>query len=260
VLALRRQLEAMPNGGSFVMAIPLAPFRCPPAPYERACQVAAYFKRHKPKSKLIILDANEDVLSESALFKQAWADLYPGMVDYVPKFAAAEVDAATKTVISDFGDRVSGAVVNIIPPQRAGDIALQAGVANMNKRWCEVDFLSFESTQASHVHVLGDAIQVAPLMAKSGHMANQQAKVCAAAVLALLSGRAPDPAPMLTNACYSYLSDTRVAHVTSVHAYDVQQKTFLAVPGSGGVSATANDLEKPFADSWAKNVMADSFY
>jgi sulfide dehydrogenase [flavocytochrome c] flavoprotein subunit len=153
---------------------------------------------------------------------------------------------------------VQGTILNVIPPQRAGSIAAQAGLANMNKRWCEVDFLAFESTQAKHIHVVGDAIQTAPLMPKSAHMANQHAKVCAAAVIDLLNGKTPDPKPMLTNTCYSFVSDKDVIHVASVHAYDAERKTMITVPGSGGLSATASELEGVYAMNWARNIWADS--
>lgn len=255
---LRKQLEAMQDGGTFVISIPPAPFRCPPGPYERACQVAAYFAQHKKKSKVLILDANDDVLSKGPLFKKAWAEHYKGIVEYVPKFTTADVDAASNTVISDFGDKMPGAVINVIPAQRAGAIAVQAGVANMNKRWCEVDFLTFESTQAKNIHILGDAIQVAPLMPKSGHMANQHAKVCAAAVVDLLNGDTPNQAPMLNNTCYSYVSEKEVVHIASVHAYSAEKKTFLSVPGAGGLSVAANEQETAYAESWAQNIWADT--
>jgi sulfide dehydrogenase [flavocytochrome c] flavoprotein subunit len=257
-IALRRQLEAMPDGGTFVMSVPPQPYRCPPGPYERACQVAYYFSRTKPKSKVLILDGNDDVVSKGTLFKKIWAERYKDIIEYRPGFKAVDVDASASTVISELGDKVQGTVLNVIPPQRAGSIAAQAGLANMNKRWCEVDFLAFESTQAKHVHILGDAIQTAPLMPKSAHMANQHAKVCAAAVIDLLNGRAPDPKPMLTNTCYSFVSDKDVIHVTSVHAYDAGKKTLIAVPSSGGVSAAASEIEGVYAMNWAKNIWADS--
>ncbi len=161
-------------------------------------------------------------------------------------------------MVSEFGDKVQGAILNVIPPQRAGSVAAQTGLANANKRWCEVDFLTYESTQAKNIHVLGDAIQVAPLMPKSGHMANQHAKVCAAAVVDLLNGRVPNQHPMLTNTCYSFVSDKDVIHVASVHAYDAGKKTMLAVPNSGGLSGAANELEGVYAMSWARNIWADS--
>ncbi|MEN9864732.1 MAG: hypothetical protein RL748_322 [Pseudomonadota bacterium] len=256
--ALRAQLEAMPDGGRFALVVPLAPYRCPPGPYERVCQVAHYFKQHKPKSKIVLLDGNPDITSKGPLFKKVWAERYAGMIDYQPKFSLAEVDAKSKTLISEFGDKVQADVLNVVPPQRAGKIAQNAGLANMNKRWCEVDFLSMESTQAKHVHVLGDAIQVAPMMPKSAHMANQHAKVCAAAVIELLAGQAPNPAPMMSNTCYSFVSDKDVIHVASIHSYDAAKKTMLTVPGSGGVSSGANELEGEYAMNWAQNIWADS--
>jgi sulfide dehydrogenase [flavocytochrome c] flavoprotein subunit len=256
--ALRAQLEAMPDGGVFAMTIPPAPYRCPPGPYERACQVAHYFSRAKPKSKVLILDANADVVSKGALFKKIWATRYAGMVEYRPGFMTADVDAANRTAISELGEKVQAAVLNVIPPQRAGSIAAQAGLANVNRRWCEVDFLTFASTQAANVHVLGDAIQAAPLMPKSAHMANQHAKVCAGAVVDLLSGRAPNPAPMLTNTCYSFVTDREAIHVASVHAWDAAKKTLLVVPGSGGLSGAANELEAAYAMNWAENIWSDT--
>jgi len=257
-LALRAQLEAMPDGGTFAMTIPAAPYRCPPGPYERACQVAHYFSRAKPRSKVLILDANEDVVSKGALFKRVWAERYRGIVEYRPGFNTVAVDAAKGMAISELGDKVQASVLNAIPPQRAGAIALQGGLANINKRWCEVDFLSFESTQARLVHVLGDAIQTSPLMPKSAHMANQHAKVCAAAIVDLLNGRVPNARPLLTNTCYSYVSDKEVIHVASVHAWDAAKRTLLVVPGSGGLSTAPTELEGVYAGSWAANIWADT--
>ena len=254
--ALRAQLEAMPDGGVFAIHIPKAPFRCPPAPYERACQVAHYFSTRKKKSRIIVLDANEEIQAKKAFFTGAWESLYKGYVDYRPNSALVDVDLATRTLKLDF-ENVTADVINVVPPQRAGAIARRLGMANANDRFCQVDFLTYESTAQRGIHVLGDAIQVAPLMPKSGHMANQHAKVCAAAVVALLSGEEVNPAPVIANTCYSYVDDKRVGHVTSVHAYDRAQKTMLVVPGSGGLSLTANEEEKVFADAWARNIWAD---
>jgi NADPH-dependent 2,4-dienoyl-CoA reductase/sulfur reductase-like enzyme len=257
-VALRAQLEAMPDGGVYAMTIPSAPYRCPPGPYERASQIAFYFSRHKPKSKVLILDANDDVVSKGPLFKKVWKDRYNGIIEYRPSFRTADIDAASRTAISELGDQVQADVLNVIPPQRAGSIAVQSGLANVNARWCGVDFLSFESTQSKNIHVLGDAIAVAPLMPKSAHMANQHAKVCAAAVVDLLSGRAPDQHPMLTNTCYSFVSDVDVIHVASVHAYNAQKKNLLVVSGSGGVSSGPSALEGDYAMNWARNIWADT--
>jgi len=175
-VALRKQLEAMPDGGVFAMSIPLAPYRCPPGPYERACQVADYFSKAKPKSKVLILDANDDVTSKGPLFKKAWAERYKGIVEYRNKHTVTDVDAATLTLKFDFNDDLKASVLNVIPNMRAGDIAVKAGLATANKRWCDVDFLTFESKVAKNVHVLGDAIQIAPAMPKSAIWPTNMAK------------------------------------------------------------------------------------
>jgi NADPH-dependent 2,4-dienoyl-CoA reductase/sulfur reductase-like enzyme len=256
-LQLRQQLVAMADGGVFAIVIPRAPYRCPPGPYERACQVAWYFKRAKPRSKVLILDGNEDVQSKKALFMKAWNDEYKGIVEYRPNHVLAQVDVATMTAKFETADDVRATILNVIPPQRAGDIARQAGVITANNAWCEVDFLSFESIKVKGVHVLGDAIQVAPQMPKSGHMASQHGKVAAAAILASLSGKPVNPAPVLNNTCYSFITDRDVVHVASVHQYDPGKKTLLPVPGSGGLSPAMNALEGEYAYSWAKNIWAD---
>ena len=257
-VALRKQLEAMPDGGIFAMSIPLAPYRCPPGPYERACQVADYFSKVKPKSKVLILDANDDVTSKGPLFKKAWAERYKGIVEYRSKHTVTDVDVATRTLKFDFNDDVKASVLNVIPNMRAGDIAVKAGLATANKRWCDVDFLTFESKVAKNVHVLGDAIQIAPAMPKSGHMANQHGKTCAAAVVALLTRQEINTMPIYNNTCYSFVSAEDVVHVASVHAYDADKKTMLTVPGSGGVSSAANELEGRYALAWARNIWADT--
>jgi NADPH-dependent 2,4-dienoyl-CoA reductase/sulfur reductase-like enzyme len=257
-LALREQLEAMPDGGVYALVIPQAPYRCPPGPYERVCQVAHYFSQHKPKSKVLVLDGNDDVVSKAALFKKAWADRYPGVIDYRPKHALVDVDAATNTARFEFNDPVKADVLNVLPAMRAGDIAVKSGLATANKRWCEVDFLTFESQAVPGIHVLGDAIQVAPVMPKSGHMANQHGKTCAAAVIALLSGQAVNPSPIYNNTCYSFVSDQDAVHVASVHAYDAAKKTMLPVHDAGGLSKAANELEGRYALAWAKSIWADT--
>lgn len=254
-VALRRQLEAMEDGGVFVLSIPEAPFRCPPGPYERACLVASYLKAAKPRSKVIVLDANPDVVSKAALFKKAWAELYPQTIEYRPGAKATDVDAAARTVKLEFDD-VRGDVLNVVPPMKAGAIA--APFITANGRWCEVDWLTFESKVAPGVHLLGDALLAAPAMPKSASMANGQGKSCAAAVVALLNGRAPNAAPTLVNTCYSLVSERQAIHVASVHKYDEKDRTMKAVPGSGGVSAGLSEPEAAYATSWARNIWADT--
>ena len=246
----------MRNGGVFVMAIPPMPFRCPPGPYERICQVASYLKEAKPRSKILVLDANQNIVSKGKLFTEAWGSLYKGLIEYRPQSKAVGIDARTRTVKGEFGD-VRGDVLNVVPPQMAGTIAAKAGLVNVNQRWCGVNWLTCESTAAQNVHVIGDATQGAAGMPKSGHMANSQAKVCAAAVIALINGDAPNPNPIVNNTCYSFVSPTEVVHVASVHQWDNDKKTILPVKGAGGLSPARNKLEADFAWSWAQNIWAD---
>ena len=256
-LALKKQLESMKDGGVFVFHIPLAPYRCPPGPYERICQVADYFKRAKPKSKIIALDSNPDVVSKAGLFKAVWNGQYKGMIDYRPNSEIADVDVKGSTIKLQFGD-VKGDVLNVVPPQRAGDIARQAGLINANNRWCTVDWLTCESTAVKGVHVLGDATLSANAMPKSASMANQHAKVCAAAVIALIKGQPVNPEPMMMNTCYSFVDAKNVIHVASVHAYSAADKTMSVVKGAGGLSDKPSELEGAYAWGWAKNIWADS--
>jgi sulfide dehydrogenase [flavocytochrome c] flavoprotein chain len=255
-VALRKQLEAMADGGVYAMTVPKAPYRCPPGPYERACQVAWYFKSSKPKSKVLILDANEDVVSKKGLFMKAWSERYAGIIEYRPNSELTAVDAANLTAKLTFED-VKADVLNVVPPQRAGKIAADAGLITANNRWCGVDFLTYESSAAKNVHVLGDAIMAAPQMPKSGHMANQHAKVCAAAVVALMHGEPVNSQPLVTNTCYSFVSDKEVIHVASVHAYSPEKRTMEIVPGSSGVSAAASELEGQYAEAWGRNIWSD---
>lgn len=257
-LALRQQLEAMPDGGVYALSIPLAPYRCPPGPYERACMVASYFKKAKPKSKVVIFDANDDITSKKGLFMKAWEEHYKGMIDYRPKHKVVDVDAATNTLKFEFNDDFKAGVANVIPNMRAGDIAVKTGLATANARWCEVDFLTFESKAHKNIHVLGDAIQIAPAMPKSGHMANQHGKTCAAAVVSLLQGKEAPSLPIYANTCYSFVTAEDVVHVASVHRYDADKKTMLPVTGAGGLSPAANELEGRYALAWARNIWADT--
>lgn len=257
-LALRKQLEAMPDGGVYALTIPEAPYRCPPGPYERACQVASYFKAAKPKSKVLVLDANQDVTSKGALFKKVWAEQYKGIVEYRSQHKTTGVDAAAGVIRFDVQSDVKADVINILPPMRAGSIAVKTGLANANGRWCGVNYQTFESTAAKDIHVVGDSIQLAPLMPKSGHMANSQAKVAAAAVVSELLGLALIAKPVLNNTCYSFVDDKQVIHVASVHEYVAAEKTFKTVAGSGGVSPGPTELEGVYALNWAQNIWADT--
>jgi NADPH-dependent 2,4-dienoyl-CoA reductase/sulfur reductase-like enzyme len=252
---LRRRLEAMPDGGTFAISIPRAPYRCPPGPYERASVVADYFRKAKPRSKLLILDANPDVTSKPALFKAVWAERYKGIVEYRPNSELVEFDLRNRTARLQVED-VKADLFNVIPPQRAGRIA--EGLITVNRQWVGVEFLGFESQKIPGVHVIGDAIAAAPAMPKSGFMANNHAKVAAAAVIARITGQPVSESPIIANTCYSFLTTTEAVHVASVHKYDPKQKTLVPVPGAGGLSPGRTELEGQYAYAWARNIWADA--
>jgi NADPH-dependent 2,4-dienoyl-CoA reductase/sulfur reductase-like enzyme len=258
-LGLRAQLVAMADGGTFVMSIPVAPYRCPPGPYERACQIASYLKAAKPKSKLLVLDGNPDYVSKKPLFSRVFGEDYKGIVEYRTGMNVTEVDARGKTFITELGDKIKGDVLNLIPPQRAGNIARDAGLITANERWCGVDWVTMESIKAPGVHVLGDATLSAPAMPKSGHMANQHGKAAAAAIVELMSGRQPTP-PMMANTCYSYVDGSNAVHVSSVHRWVAEKKTLEPVAGAGGISTQDRASwaqEGNFAWGWARTIWAD---
>jgi NADPH-dependent 2,4-dienoyl-CoA reductase/sulfur reductase-like enzyme len=250
---LHQQLAAMPDGGVFVMNVPAAPYRCPPGPYERAAQVAFYLKSHKPKSKVIVLDANAEIVSKKGLFTKVFNEMYAGLVDYRPNSTLVSVDVASKTVSTEF-ETVRADVLNIIPPQRAGKPAQMAQLNNVDKRWCEVDFLTYESRLAVNVHVIGDAVSAA--LPKSAHMATNQAKICANAIVQLMAGADPDPAPVFANTCYSYVTDKSAMHVANVYRYDPVKKVMISAEG-GGVSLAPSEREGAYAGAWAKNIWSD---
>ena len=252
--ALRKQLTDMADGGVYAISIPKVPYRCPPGPYERACMVAAYLKEAKPRSKVLVLDANPEIQSKKALFERAFAQHYKGILEYRPN---AELKEVSGNVAKFEFEDVKADVINVVPPQRAADLARTAGLVNINNRWVGVNWLTMESTAVPGIHVLGDATFPAALMPKSGHMANQHAKVAAAAVIQLLKGEAVNPTPVVMNTCYSFVTAQDVIHVASVHQYDAAEKTFKTVPGSGGVSAAASQIEGRYALSWADNIWND---
>jgi sulfide dehydrogenase [flavocytochrome c] flavoprotein chain len=259
-LLLRRQLEAMPDGGLVVISAPANPFRCPPGPYERASLIAHYLKTKKPRSKLIILDA-KDVFSKQRLFQAAWAELYPGLLEWVPLSKGGHVtsvDPGTRTLVTDFG-RHQAQVANVIPPQKAGRIAEVAGVADRTG-WCPIDPATFESTLQAGIHVIGDAA-IAGAMPKSAFAANSQAKTCAAAVAQLLAGAVPST-PKLINTCYSLVAPDYGISVAGV--YQPSGGQLVDVPGSGGVSPAdapraTRAAEAALAEAWFRTITGEVF-
>jgi sulfide dehydrogenase [flavocytochrome c] flavoprotein chain len=257
---LRRQLEAMPDGGLVVISAPANPFRCPPGPYERASLIAHYLKTKKPKSKLIILDA-KDTFSKQRLFQTAWAELYPGLLEWVPLSKGGNVtsvDPAALTLVTDFA-RHKAAVANVIPPQKAGRIAEAAGVADRTG-WCPIDPTTFESKLQPSIHVIGDAA-IAGAMPKSAFAANSQAKACAAAVARLVMGASP-VAPKLINTCYSLVAPDYGISVAGV--YQPSGGQLADVPGAGGVSPAdasraTRAAEAVLAEAWFRTITTEVF-
>ena len=259
-LLLRRQLEAMEDGGTVVIVAPANPFRCPPGPYERASLIAHYLKTKKPKSKVLILDA-KDAFSKQRLFQNAWKELYPDHLEWVSLSQGGkvnEVDVKEKTLVTDF-TRHKASVANVIPPQRAGAIAQSAGVADRSG-WCPVDPVTFESKLMPNIHVIGDAAIMGG-MPKSAFSANSQAKVCASAVATLLKGGTPAE-PRLINTCYSLVAPDYGITVAGV--YKPTNGLLADIQGAGGVSPaeaprSARALEAQFADGWFKTITGEVF-
>jgi sulfide dehydrogenase [flavocytochrome c] flavoprotein chain len=255
---LKNMLTAMPQGGVVAMHIPKAPYRCPPGPYERASLIAAFLQVNNPKGKLLVFDSNPEIQSKKGLFEAVWKKQYSGQLEYVPNAEVESVDASTKTLNFTVQGKQKADVLNLIPPQRSGSIAVRAGLANVGNRWCGVDFLSYESTQHKGIHILGDSISGAPGMPKSGHMANQEAKVCAGAIAALSLGLSVPSLPIFANTCYSFVSQAEAIHIAGVYRYDEVKKTMITSPGSGGLSAAPSAAEALFAMAWAANIMNDT--
>jgi NADPH-dependent 2,4-dienoyl-CoA reductase/sulfur reductase-like enzyme len=257
---LRRQLEAMDDGGVVVIVAPANPFRCPPGPYERASLIAWYLKARKPRSKLIILDA-KDAFSKQPLFLGAWKALYPGMIEWVSLSMGGKVtgvEPATKTLVTEFG-RQQAAVANVIPPQKAAGIADTAGVSDRSG-WCPVEPVTFESTQQPNIHVIGDA-GIMGSMPKSAFSANAQAKVCATAIAKILGGEKPVE-PKLINTCYSLVAPDYGISVASVAR--PSNGMLVDVPNSGGISppdapASVRAAEAAFANGWFHTITAEVF-
>lgn len=249
-LLLRKQLVNLPKGGTVVVSIPESPFRCPPGPYERISMFAWHLKNHNPTAKIIVLDANPDIVSKGKLFKMAWAKHYEGLIDYRPAHKVTKVDARKRSV--DTGvEEIKGDLVNLVPPQKAGLIAHKAGVVGEDKKWCPVDQLTFESAIAKNVHIIGDAC-MAGAMPKSGYSANSQAKVCATNIVQLMNGKELiDPSHV--NVCYSFVTEKEAVSVAGI--YKVAEGKTIAVPNSGGVSPDLSELEAIYAKSWIKNIL-----
>jgi NADPH-dependent 2,4-dienoyl-CoA reductase/sulfur reductase-like enzyme len=248
-VALALQIQSMADGGVFVLTIPPAAYRCPPGPYERICQVAWYLKARKPRSKVIVLDANPNIVSKTGLFRAAW-QAYPN-IDYRASSKVTRLDVAARTVTTELGDTVKYDVLNLIPPQRAAAIAVEADLVGADKRWCEVDHVTYESVKARNIHVIGDSTTGIPVP-KSGTVANAMGKIAANAVVSLINGRPVTPMPPI-NTCYSWVNDREAMAV--INAYRIENGKVVQIeqkltPGQS-VAFGQNAL------SWAESIWAD---
>lgn len=251
------QIAAMPDGGTVVVTVPFGPYRCPPGPYERVSLIADRLRRDKPGAKVVVLDANEKIVSKGKLFAAAWERLYGGIVDYRPDSNVVAVDPGRRVLSTDF-DEVAADVANVIPPQQASDLAFAAGLVPDGRRWAPVDPWDFSSTEAPDVHVIGDSTDGTTVgrVPKSGYVANSMGKVCAAAVVANLNGREA-PRPSMANTCYSLVSADEGISVTAIYDWDDEQKKILPVAGASGLSPEPSTLIKRHNEDWARAIWSD---
>ena len=256
---LANQLKAMPTNGTAILTIPATPYRCPPGPYERACLIADWIKAKKPQGKLLVLDANPDFVTEKDNFSKAFFDLHKNVVEYVPNAGVTQVDPATMKVYTAQGV-FTGDVVNLIPRQKAGKLVIASGLNNAtNGRFAGVNVLSYASTVAGaeKVHIIGDSS--ATTQPKAGHIANQEAKVCADAISRILSGGSPDPAPVTNSACYSTITMTQASWLTAAFQYDAATQAMKVVTASSAASTGWSQGNFEDMGTWFKALMADTF-
>jgi NADPH-dependent 2,4-dienoyl-CoA reductase/sulfur reductase-like enzyme len=253
---LRNMLVNMKAGETFVMTIPAKPYRCPPGPYERACVVADWLKKNRTGSKVIVLDANPSITAEPLAFTNAFDVVHKGVVEYHPGVTINSIDASTMTLNTNLGN-LKAKVINAIPPHKAGKVVINNGLANVGGRWAGVDVLTYQSTAAPGIHIIGDAS--ATTQPKAGHIANQEAKICADAIVRLLAGRSPDPSPITNSACYSPITADTASWLTAVFAFDPVSRTMQPVPGAAGEAAarSKDNYEEMF--KWFNTLMEDSF-
>jgi sulfide dehydrogenase [flavocytochrome c] flavoprotein subunit len=257
-LALRRRLLTLSDGGVFLISIPPAPYRCPPGPYERASLVANYFKKYKPKSKVLVLDANPDIQSKKELFVSTWTEKYADNIEYISDFEVKEIDPERGILTSQFGDKIKGDVLNVIPPNSSAKIAHQADLVTDNDRWCDVNWRSMESVKYPGVYVLGDATLSAEKMPKSAHMANQHSKIAALDIMARLDGKEGLTDYKIVNTCYSFVDEIRAIFVSQVYSFELKTGTVKPIKGAGGLPSEPSVELGRQAYNWAEKIWLDS--
>ena len=253
---LRNQLVAMKPGGTFVMTIPPKPYRCPPGPYERACVVADWLKKNRVGSKVFVLDANPGITAEANAFTNAFNVVHKGVIDYRPGVTINSIDSTTMTLNTSIGN-LQANVINAIPKHKAGKVVTGNGLANVDGRWAGVDVLTYQSTVAPGIHIIGDAS--ATTQPKAGHIVNQEAKICADAIVRLLAGRSPDPSPVTNSACYSPITSDSASWLTAIFAYDPVSRSMQPVPGAAGEAAARSQDNYQEMFKWFNTLMEDSF-
>ena len=257
-LALRRRLLTLSDGGVFLISIPPAPYRCPPGPYERASLVANYFKKYKPKSKVLVLDANPDVQSKKELFVSTWTEKYADNIEYISDFEVKGIDPKRGILTSQFGDKIKGDVLNVIPPNSSAKIAHQADLVTDNDRWCDVNWRSMESVKYPGVYVLGDVTLSAEKMPKSAHMANQHSKIAALDIIAKLDGKEGLTDYKIVNTCYSFVDEIRAIFVSQVYSFELKTGTVRPIQGAGGLPSEPSVELGRQAYNWAEKIWLDS--
>lgn len=258
-ISLRNQVQSMTNKDTYILTIPLAPYRCPPGPYERACVVADYLKRVKGGGKVIVLDANANILAEPENFSHAFNVTHKNVITYVPAAGLTSINADTHTVVTTAGT-FRGRVINAIPTQKAGNLITQSGIGLNNAgngKWAGVNVLSYESTAVPNIHVIGDSSSTT--QPKAGHIANAEAKVCAAAIIQLLKGEAINQTPVTNSACFTPITNTTASSLSVVFKYDPGTGTM--VPTGNGVTESDGASSEYYEDmlKWFNNLMADTF-
>jgi NADPH-dependent 2,4-dienoyl-CoA reductase/sulfur reductase-like enzyme len=256
--ALRNRLVAMRTGGTFVMTIPPKPYRCPPGPYERACVVADWLRRYRPGSKVLVLDANPGIVAEVHTFTEAFMGVHGGVLEYRAGVGVASIDAAAGIVHLANGTSERGDVINAIPPQKAGAIVTGSGLGLApDGRWAPVDLLTYESRTVPGIHVIGDAH--ASAQPKAGHIGNQEAKICADAIVRAFRGLGPDPSPVTNSACYSPVTMSTAGWLSAVFAYDPVQRAMVTVGGAAteGSRASPDNFEQ--MQKWFASLMTETF-
>ena len=256
--ALRNQLVAMPRGQNVIITVPPAPFRCPPGPYERACVIADWLRRNRRGGRVIVLDANPAIVAEAETFNEAFTQIHAGFIEYHPGVVITNINPVARTVTTQSHGTFAAGVLNVIPPQRAGKVVTDAGLVPPGGTRAPVNVLTYESTMAPAIHVLGDSA-LAPLQPMAGHLANQEAKVCADAIVRMLSGRAVDPAPLTNSACFSPITQGTASWLSVVFTYNPGTGRMEPVPAS---VAEARDIKSDHYEKmfkWFGNLMADSF-